>query len=608
MKLPKVTTRLFIALVILLCCFPPQVKPAGDDAAADSVDTSDDIVTENPEYVGTTSQVENNESNDDDEELMKAHEEDEEEEKEAKGGSDVLVKKKEKKNKLESKLAVGKALSRTRKKKKRSSSNGLMIFQKHGMKVTLVVALYAFRREIYSVLSKYLLGDKDRIQLRELVNPTAILKMILFINLMGRMLNLADVDDDYEEDENSIPSLALFGGRRSPSMIYKFLRPLSTNQAFVPRAEQHYTFERVNERYRKDGMALQKAMRNSTDTRSSAKEFLLNYEENKKKTSTLSAYNRTVILLDLTRLDSSLSQLPVLRDKVSFLLSEYRSQLNSSSAVNEDNEDLEVVVLLESPGGAAPDYALASQQILRLRNSGIKVTICVDKVAASGGYMMACASSPGQLFAAPFALLGSIGVVGQSINIHKTLEGWGIKPLVFRGGRDKAPVGLIGEVTKQGMEKVQDMVDKTHVAFKRHVVDVRPVLADRIEEIATGDVWLGYDALDRGLVDRLVTSDEYIGELLSNGSRILKLMHVVRPKYPLFGPPTATTSVKSHSPSGMGRNVGISLLSDFRKLVERATGVLVDCLAEDEHGYPLARSIGAYDIHASATTPLTKHR
>ncbi|EEC48617.1 predicted protein, partial [Phaeodactylum tricornutum CCAP 1055/1] len=101
-----------------------------------------------------------------------------------------------------------------------------------------------------------------------------------------------------------------------------------------------------------------------------------------------------------------------------------------------------------------------AQQLVRLRNEpGLTVTIVVDKVAASGGYMIACTASPGRLFAAPFAVVGSIGVIGQTFNIHKTLEGWGVRPLVFRGGRDKAPVGLVGEVTEEGLAKVQDMVD-----------------------------------------------------------------------------------------------------------------------------------------------------
>lgn len=190
--------------------------------------------------------------------------------------------------------------------------------------------------------------------------------------------------------------------------------------------------------------------------------------------------------------------------------------------------------------------------------------------------MVACASSPGRLFAAPFAVVGSIGVIGQAVNIHKTLKGWGVEPLVFRGGRDKAPVGLVGEITKEGVAKVQEMVDKTHTAFKRHVVGARPVLASRIDEIATGDVWLGYDALDVGLVDRLVTSDEvrsiyggsvfhstsqfypapvsaaslsltfyreqlplkYVGERVADGARVLKLVQIRKPKYPFSRPST----------------------------------------------------------------------
>lgn len=156
--------------------------------------------------------------------------------------------------------------------------------------------------------------------------------------------------------------------------------------------------------------------------------------------------------------------------------------------------------------------------------------------------MIACTSSPGRLFAAPFAILGSIGVIGQSLNIQKTLKGWGVEPLVFRGGKAKAPVGLIGDITEDGVAIVQDMIDSTHRAFKKHVVTARPLLANRIEELATGDIWLGYDAVENGLVDRLVTSDEYIGERLSQGACILKLVQLVKPRYPFSRPTTATFS------------------------------------------------------------------
>ena len=161
--------------------------------------------------------------------------------------------------------------------------------------------------------------------------------------------------------------------------------------------------------------------------------------------------------------------------------------------------------------------------------------------------MIACASSPGCLLAAPFAVLGSIGVYGQTINIQKTLEGWGIRPLVFKGGKDKAPLGLIGDVTRDGMAKVQQMIDKTHVAFKQHVSACRPLIASDIEAIATGDIWLGQDALSMGLVDRIATSDEYIGGKVSDGALVLKLVQLVRGRYP-FQPPSTTSEIHHNDP------------------------------------------------------------
>ena len=123
----------------------------------------------------------------------------------------------------------------------------------------------------------------------------------------------------------------------------------------------------------------------------------------------------------------------------------------------------------------------------------------------SGGYMIACSSSPGRLFASPFALLGSIGVMGQTVNVQKTLEGWGVLPLVFRGGRDKNPIGLLGDITEEQVAKVQNMVDTVHDAFKRHVVKSRPAVAANINIVATGETWLGYDAVEVGLIDKIMT-------------------------------------------------------------------------------------------------------
>jgi serine protease SohB len=275
--------------------------------------------------------------------------------------------------------------------------------------------------------------------------------------------------------------------------------------------------------------------------------------------------------MDWTGLDSSLSKLDTLRDEVSYLI-HCHDGLTTKADQNEQEQHqdpFEVVVLLESPGGSASEYALAAQQILRLRQNGIVVTVCVDKVAASGGYMIACTSSPGRLFAAPFAVLGSIGVIGQSVNIHKLLEGWGITPLVFRGGKDKAPVGLIGEVTRAGMNKVQIMVDDTHRAFKRHVAESRPIIASRINEIATGDIWLGYDALDLGLIDRIVTSDEYLGERIRGGARLVKLLKIVRGRSIFSKPQTEVLS--QLNPQDLRRNRSLfDIISTVRSFLDNA--------------------------------------
>lgn len=181
-------------------------------------------------------------------------------------------------------------------------------------------------------------------------------------------------------------------------------------------------------------------------------------------------------------------------------------------------------------------------------------------------------ASPGQLFAAPFAVLGSIGVYGQTLNIHNTLQNWGVKPLVFRGGKDKAPVGIVGEITKEGIAKVQGMIDKTHVAFKRHVAEARPILADNIDTIATGDVWLGQDALDVGLVDRIMASDEYIWEKIYKGERVLKLIKYQRPRLGLFGSPRYGQGMPGVCRSSF--QLMSSTFKDFKAILRKVNEVL----------------------------------
>ncbi|MCK9817952.1 protease SohB [Pseudomonas chlororaphis] len=168
----------------------------------------------------------------------------------------------------------------------------------------------------------------------------------------------------------------------------------------------------------------------------------------------------------------------------------------------------EVVLRLESGGGMVHSYGLASSQLARIRQAGVPLTVCIDKVAASGGYMMACIGE--KIISAPFAILGSIGVVAQLPNVNRLLKKHDIDFEVLTAGEYKRTLTVFGENTEKGREKFQEDLDITHQLFKNFVSRYRPQLA--IDEVATGEVWLGVAALDKQLVDELQTSDEYLAE------------------------------------------------------------------------------------------------
>lgn len=168
----------------------------------------------------------------------------------------------------------------------------------------------------------------------------------------------------------------------------------------------------------------------------------------------------------------------------------------------------EVVLRLESGGGMVHSYGLAASQLVRIRDAQIPLTICVDKVAASGGYMMACIGN--KILSAPFAVLGSIGVVAQLPNIHRLLKKHNIDVEVLTAGEHKRTLTILGENTEQGREKFLQDLQTTHDLFKRFVVQYRPQLD--IDAVATGEIWLGTDAQDQQLVDHLQTSDEYLSK------------------------------------------------------------------------------------------------
>ncbi|MFQ3264391.1 MAG: serine protease SohB [Colwellia sp.] len=166
----------------------------------------------------------------------------------------------------------------------------------------------------------------------------------------------------------------------------------------------------------------------------------------------------------------------------------------------------EVFVRLESGGGMVHGYGLASSQLDRIRQHNIPLTVSVDKVAASGGYMMACVAN--NIISAPFAILGSIGVIAQVPNFNKLLKKHDIDFEQFTAGEFKRTVTMFGENTEKGKEKFIEELEETHVLFKNFVSERRPSLD--MAKVATGEHWFGTTALTLGLVDSIQTSDDYL--------------------------------------------------------------------------------------------------
>lgn len=166
----------------------------------------------------------------------------------------------------------------------------------------------------------------------------------------------------------------------------------------------------------------------------------------------------------------------------------------------------EVLIRLESGGGMAHCYGLAASQLDRLRQAGIPLTVAVDKVAASGGYMMACVAD--KILSAPFAILGSIGVIAQIPNFHKILKKNDVEFEQLTAGKYKRTLTMFGENTEEGREKFVEEIEEMHDLFKDHVAEHRTALD--IEKVATGETWSGKKAIEVGLVDQIITSDDYI--------------------------------------------------------------------------------------------------
>lgn len=171
----------------------------------------------------------------------------------------------------------------------------------------------------------------------------------------------------------------------------------------------------------------------------------------------------------------------------------------------------EVVVRIESPGGSVNGYGLAASQLHRIRDRQIPLTICIDKIAASGGYLMACIGN--HIIAAPFAIIGSIGVVAQLPNFHRLLKKNDIDVEMLTAGEYKRTLTIFGENTDKGRQKFQEDLERIHGNFKDYVLANRQQL--NIEDVSTGEHWLATDALNLRLIDALQTSDEYLNNKMA---------------------------------------------------------------------------------------------
>lgn len=192
---------------------------------------------------------------------------------------------------------------------------------------------------------------------------------------------------------------------------------------------------------------------------------------------------------------------------VKHLRTEITAILTMASAADE------VLIRLESPGGSVHGYGLAASQLDRIRQHGVTLTAAVDKVAASGGYMMAVVAD--RILAAPFALIGSIGVVAQIPNVHRLLKKHDVDVEVLTAGKYKRTLTVLGENTEEGRQKFIEELEDVHALFQDHIAQRRPEL--NLDEVATGEAWYGQRALEKKLVDEISTSDEYLTRACADG-------------------------------------------------------------------------------------------
>jgi serine protease SohB len=245
--------------------------------------------------------------------------------------------------------------------------------------------------------------------------------------------------------------------------------------------------ENLNKKYRGTYAVLRSAVMKKDERKKQAKE-----EKKRQKAEEKRASRPRSFVIDFKG-DLKASEVSSLREEVSAVL---------DVATPED----EVIVRLENHGGIVHEHGLAASQLARIRDREIPLVVCVDKVAASGGYLMACVAS--KIYAAPFAILGSIGVLAQIPNFNRLLDSHGVDFEQISAGKYKRTVTMFGRNTDEDRAKLREELEDVHTLFKAAVGRYRADLD--LETVATGEHWYGTRALELGLADEILTSDELL--------------------------------------------------------------------------------------------------
>ena len=256
-------------------------------------------------------------------------------------------------------------------------------------------------------------------------------------------------------------------------------------------AAEGLEIENLNDKYKGLSDSLNKAVMEKDEWKKKQKsEKAIAKKNKKKKTRKPKAY-----ILDFIG-DIKASAVPSLREEITAILD-----------IAKRND--QIVLRLDNHGGVVHEHGLAASQLARIREKKIHLTVVVDKVAASGGYLMASVAN--KIYAAPFAILGSIGVIAQLPNFNRLLDNYGVDFEQITAGQYKRNVTMFGKNTDEDREKLKDQLEEIHELFKSSVNEYRPQLD--LERVATGEHWYGSKALELGLIDEIKTSDELLIEM-----------------------------------------------------------------------------------------------